>query len=109
MRMISRKQTESIQIGDNIVVTVLSIRGCNVRLGIAAPRRVPVHRNEVHQAIAGLRDLASGAPPSPAASITAPVAMPNRPAGARPGVSQTPATADTPLGARFCNTKGRLS
>lgn len=49
MLVLSRKQKESIHISDNVVVTVLEIRGNRVRLGIDAPRGVPVHRTEVHE------------------------------------------------------------
>jgi carbon storage regulator len=48
---LSRKQNESIIIDENIVVTVLSIRGDKVRLGIEAPREMLVLRQEVHERI----------------------------------------------------------
>ena len=51
MLVLSRHRDESIMIGDNIVITVVDIRGDKVRLGIAAPTEVPVHREEVYQAI----------------------------------------------------------
>ena len=51
MLVLSRKQNESICIDENIVVTVLSIQGDTVRLGIEAPRKMPVHRQEVHERI----------------------------------------------------------
>jgi len=51
MLVLSRKQKESICIDENIVVTVVGIRGNKVRLGIEAPREMPVHRNEVHERI----------------------------------------------------------
>jgi carbon storage regulator len=51
MLVLSRKLNESIIINDNIVVTVVEVRGDKVRLGIEAPREVPVHRQEVHDAI----------------------------------------------------------
>ncbi len=47
MLVLTRKRTESIQIGDNILVTVLDISGNRVRLGIEAPKAIPVHRSEV--------------------------------------------------------------
>lgn len=47
MLVLSRKTTESIRIGENIEVRVLEISGGRVRLGIAAPLEVPVHRGEV--------------------------------------------------------------
>lgn len=51
MLVLSRKKNESIVIDDTIVVTVVEIRGDKVRLGIQAPKEVPVHRSEVHAAI----------------------------------------------------------
>ena len=51
MLVLSRHRDESIIIGDNITITVVDIRGDKVRLGIAAPTEVPVHREEVYQAI----------------------------------------------------------
>jgi carbon storage regulator len=52
MLVLSRKKNESIVIADCIVVTVVDVRGDKVRLGIEAPREIPVHRSEVHAAIA---------------------------------------------------------
>jgi carbon storage regulator len=49
MLVLSRKRNESIVIDDNIVITVVEIRGDKVRLGIEAPKEVPVHRGEVHE------------------------------------------------------------
>jgi len=51
MLVLSRKTNESIVICDNIVVTVVEIRGDKVRLGIEAPREVSVHRREVYDQI----------------------------------------------------------
>jgi carbon storage regulator len=51
MLVLSRHRDESIMIGDNIVITVVDIRGDKVRLGIQAPTNVPVHREEVYEAI----------------------------------------------------------
>ena len=51
MLVLSRQRDESIVIGDNIVITVVDIRGDKVRLGIDAPKEVPVHRQEVYDAI----------------------------------------------------------
>lgn len=52
MLVLSRYRDESIRIGDDIVITVIDIRGDKVRLGIEAPNNVPVHRQEVYDAIA---------------------------------------------------------
>ena len=51
MLVLSRQRDESIMIGDNIVVTIVDIRGDKVRLGINAPSEIPVHRQEVYEAI----------------------------------------------------------
>ncbi len=51
MLVLSRQRDEAIIIGDGIEITVVDIRGDKVRLGIAAPREVQVHRKEVYEAI----------------------------------------------------------
>ncbi len=51
MLVLSRQRDESIVIGENIVVTIVDIRGDKVRLGIEAPTEIPVHRREVFEAI----------------------------------------------------------
>ena len=51
MLVLSRQRDESIIIGDNIVITVVDIRGDKVRLGIQAPTEISVHRQEVYEAI----------------------------------------------------------
>lgn len=51
MLVLSRQRDESIMIGDNVVVTIVEIRGDKVRLGIEAPTHIPVHRQEVYEAI----------------------------------------------------------
>lgn len=77
MLVLSRKKNESIVINSDITVTVVEIRGDKVRLGIVAPKEVPVHRQEVYEAI-------HGKPPATGESAAAPVvvksAEPNGPA-----------------------------
>lgn len=51
MLVLTRERNESIIIGNNIVVTVVDIRGDKVRLGIQAPIEIPVHRKEIYEAI----------------------------------------------------------
>ncbi len=51
MLVLSRKRTERIFIGNDIVISVEDIRGDKVRIGITAPVEVPVHRQEVHERI----------------------------------------------------------
>ena len=48
MLVLSRKLNESIVINENVVVTVLRVKGNRVRLGINAPGKIPVHRQESH-------------------------------------------------------------
>ncbi len=51
MLVLSRKKNESIVINNEITIVVVEIRGDKVRLGVEAPREVPVHRREVFDAI----------------------------------------------------------
>ncbi|HMP07534.1 MAG TPA: carbon storage regulator CsrA [Lacipirellulaceae bacterium] len=51
MLVLSRQRDESIIIGDDIVVTIVDVRGDKVKLGIDAPQDVSVHRREVYEAI----------------------------------------------------------
>ena len=46
--VLSRRRDQTLVIGDNVEVTVLEIKGGQVRLGINAPKAVPVHRGEIH-------------------------------------------------------------
>jgi carbon storage regulator len=50
--VLSRRVGESVVIGDNVVVTVLEVRGGMIRVGIDAPREVAVHRKELLEALA---------------------------------------------------------
>lgn len=69
MLVLSRKKNESIVINNDVVVTVVEIRGDKVRLGIVAPKDVPVHRQEVYEAIHG-----RGPDPAPTAVVKNPEA-----------------------------------
>jgi carbon storage regulator len=53
MLVLSRKLNERIRIGQDVIVQVIQIRGDKVRLGIEAPESMPVHRQEVYEAIHG--------------------------------------------------------
>jgi carbon storage regulator len=65
MLVLSRKTNQSIMIGDEIEITVLSVSGEKVRLGIKAPREVPVYRDEVYAAAHAHQREADPAPPYP--------------------------------------------
>ena len=60
MLVLSRKKNESIVINNDITIVVVEIRGDKVRLGVEAPKEVPVHRREVYDAIK--RNEAAAAP-----------------------------------------------
>ena len=64
MLVLSRKKNESIVINNDITLTVVEIRGDKVRLGIVAPKDVPVHRQEVWEAIHG-KDAHGETAPTP--------------------------------------------
>ena len=51
MLVLSRKKDESVVINNNIRIVVVEVRGDKVRLGVEAPKEVPVHRSEVYEAI----------------------------------------------------------
>ena len=58
MLVLSRKKNESIVINNDITIVVVEIRGDKVRLGVEAPKEVPVHRREVYDAIKRSEQLA---------------------------------------------------
>ena len=53
MLVLSRKRGEAITIGNGVTITVLSVQGDKVKLGIVAPSEVPVHRQEIYDRIEG--------------------------------------------------------
>jgi carbon storage regulator len=63
MLVLSRKKNESIVINNDITIVVVEIRGDKVRLGVEAPKEVPVHRREVYDAIQ--RNSRAGADATP--------------------------------------------
>jgi len=63
MLVLSRKKNESIIINNDITIVVVEIRGDKVRLGVEAPKEVPVHRREVYEAIKRHERTGGAAPP----------------------------------------------
>src|SRR5205807_7427712 len=72
MLIISRKKNESLVINNDITLTVVEIRGDKIRLGIVAPKEMPVHRQEVWEAIHGRPEY----PPVPEPVFVPPPAAP---------------------------------
>lgn len=64
MLVLSRKRDEVVRIGDDIIVSVVDIRGDKVRLGFTAPGDIPVHRGEIYDQIHAVQKEAT--PPGPA-------------------------------------------
>lgn len=84
MLVLSRKQGESVVIGNDILVTVLEVRGDQIRLGIDAPRSVSVHREEVYLQVAreNTAAIASASPDSPLLRRAIPKGPASGPGGA---------------------------
>jgi carbon storage regulator len=51
MLVLSRQKDQSIMIGDDVEIIIVDVRGDKVRLGISAPKSIPVHRKEIFEAI----------------------------------------------------------
>jgi len=73
MLIVTRRAGEKIMLGDDIVVEIMEVAGNTVRIGIAAPRSVPVYREEIWDSVRAENLAASAAPASlPAGSAAAP-------------------------------------
>ena len=85
MLILSRQRDEDVVIGDDIIITVLEIRGGKVRLGITAPRHVSVHRREVYEQIERRRHADTPRSPETGEECRSPTATePQGPAQTRP-------------------------
>src|ERR687883_100628 len=99
MLVLSRKKNESIVINNDITITVVEIRGDKVRLGIVAPKDVPVHRQEVYDAIHAANGPSAPAPPPPSAAAPPAGTVPPR-GSPRPPPSPPPPPAPPAAAAR---------
>jgi len=70
MLVLSRKKNESIVINENIIITVVEVRGDKVRLGIQAPRDVAIHRSEIYDQLKKLSTEGTAPAPEPAPTDT---------------------------------------
>lgn len=64
MLVLTRKLNESIMVGDNVKITIVDVKGDQVKLGITAPREVAVHREEVYREIQKENQLAALSKPN---------------------------------------------
>lgn len=62
MLVLTRKLNESIMIGDDVKITIVDVKGDQVKLGITAPRQIAVHREEVYLEIQKENQLAANTP-----------------------------------------------
>jgi carbon storage regulator len=73
MLILTRRVGETIVIGDDVIITVLGIKGNQVRIGINAPKDVSVHREEIYQRIQQEKNTTPMSAPTPKAEEAAPV------------------------------------
>lgn len=60
MLILTRRAGETIMVGDDVTITVLGIKGNQVRLGVNAPKEIAVHREEIYERILAEREQAQG-------------------------------------------------
>ncbi|MCA1798769.1 MAG: carbon storage regulator CsrA [Xanthomonadaceae bacterium] len=60
MLILTRRVGETVMVGDEVTVTVLGVKGNQVRIGVNAPKEVAVHREEIYERIKREQELAAG-------------------------------------------------
>ncbi len=63
MLIITRRPGEKLMIGDDVVIEVIEVSGSSVRIGIAAPKSIPVYREEIYSAVKAENTAAAAADP----------------------------------------------
>ncbi|WP_299036236.1 carbon storage regulator CsrA [uncultured Pseudokineococcus sp.] len=99
MLVLTRRAGESIVIGDDVVVTVVEVRGEVVRLGVDAPRSVQVHREEVYRAVVEANRSAAAVSDDAIAALTSGLRGAPGSAGAQAGTDTAPSGAAADDGA----------
>jgi carbon storage regulator len=96
MLVLSRKINQSIMVGDNVRIVVVAVDRDQVKLGIEAPRDIPVHRSEIYEEIQRTNQSAAASPVPAERSKPErrPYSLVNRPKKAIPTTKVTPAKAD---------------
>lgn len=72
MLILTRRINESVNIGDDVTVTVLGIKGNHVRIGIGAPKHVSVHREEIYERVRREREGGAGSAKTPVSDAASP-------------------------------------
>lgn len=85
MLVLTRRTGESVRIGDEITITVLDVRGEAVRVGIQAPRSVPVHRDEIYRALRHANQQAARTDAAAAALLSSALRAGDHPDQPEPG------------------------
>ena len=57
MLVLTRRLGETIMIGDEITIKILAIKGCQIKIGIEAPKNISVHRDEIYQKIQDKKEI----------------------------------------------------